>query len=536
MAIMGLKEYRDKRQFEKTPEPEGSPTPEGRGLVFVVHKHAARRLHYDLRLELEGVLKSWAVPKGPTLDPGVKRLAVRVEDHPLAYGDFEGVIPEGNYGAGSVIVWDRGYYRHPAAGSNEENEQLLLAGLAKGDLKFILEGEKLRGEFALVRTRGDEKTWLLLKKKDRHPPPPGDILSENRSVVSHATLEELLAAGAPPPFARKKTSQIRRHEAEEQEETLPRSPMPHLIRPMLATLAAAPFDGPDWLFEVKWDGYRAVAEIRDGEVSLYSRNLLPLGDRFPPIVAALRHLGFNALLDGEIVVVDDGGKPDFELLQQYPHGGRGHLLYYVFDLLHFQGHDLTGLPLVTRKDLLKKLLPVTGKIRCSDHVRGDGTLFFRVARDKGLEGIIAKQSQSPYRIGTRSRQWLKVKTRHTQEGVVAGFTLPRGGRKHFGTLVLGVYEKDELVCIGHAGGGFDLTQLAGIRARLEPLIQEECPFTVPPLTAAPAVWVRPELVCEVAFQGWTSDGVMRQPTFLRLRDDKSPREVVREGDDKGETP
>jgi bifunctional non-homologous end joining protein LigD len=459
-----------------------------------------------------------------------------VEDHPLAYRDFEGVIPEGNYGAGSVIVWDRGYYRHPAAVREEENEPLLLAGLAKGDLKFILEGEKLRGEFALVRIRTDEKSWLLLKKKDRHLPPPGDILSENRSVVSGKTLEELLPDGGSRPFARKKIGQIRRHEAEEQEGTLPLSPMPHLIRPMLATLAAAPFDHPDWLFEVKWDGYRAVAEIREEDVSLYSRNLLPLNDRFPPIVAALRHVGFNALLDGEIVVVDDGGKPDFELLQQYPQGGRGHLLYYVFDLLHFQGHDLTNLPLVTRKDLLKKVLPLTGKIRCSDHVSGDGSLFFRVARDKGLEGIIAKHGQSSYRFGTRSRQWLKVKTRHTQEGVVAGFTLPRGGRKHFGTLVLGAYDGDTLTCIGHAGGGFGANQLAEIRARLEPLVQEECPFTVPPATAAPATWVRPELVCEVAFQGWTSDGVMRQPSFLRLREDKPPREVVREGSDKGETP
>jgi len=522
---MGLKEYAAKRQFEKTPEPGPGALQEGRRLVFVVQKHAARRLHYDLRLELDGVLKSWAVPKGPSLDPSVKRLAVMVEDHPIAYRDFEGVIPEGNYGAGSVIIWDRGFYRHPQARDERENEQLLLAGLKKGDLKFVLEGEKLRGEFALVKIRTDEKSWLLLKKKDRGEAHT-DILLQNRSVVSDRTLEEMIAGGGSKSFTQRKLQQIRRHEAEESEAELPVSPMPHHIRPMLATLAQEPFDHPDWLFEVKWDGYRAVAEIRGGDVSLYSRNLLPLNEKFFPIVEALRKFPFEALLDGEIVVVDDQGKPEFELLQNYRTSGSGHLLYYVFDLLHFQGHDLTGLPLIRRKEFLKKILPQAPKIRFSDHVRGEGVLFFRVARDKGLEGIIAKHGESVYRIGQRSRQWLKLKTRLTQEGVIAGFTAPRGGRRHFGTLVLGVYDGDELTCIGHAGGGFDAKELAAIRARLEPLIREECPFKARPETRA--TWVRPELVCEVVFHGWTADGVMRQPSFLRLREDKDPREVVRE--------
>jgi bifunctional non-homologous end joining protein LigD len=448
---MGLKEYTAKRKFEKTPEPAPGAAREERRLVFVVHKHAARALHYDLRLELEGVLKSWAVPKGPSLDPGVKRLAVMVEDHPFAYKDFEGVIPEGNYGAGSVIIWDRGFYRHPLARNEIENEQLLLAGLRKGDLKFVLEGEKLHGEFALVKSGKDEKSWLLLKKKDRiaHS---GDILQENRSVVSNMTLEEMLEAGASKTFRLKKASQIRRHEAEESEGDAPAAPMPHNVRPMLATLAREPFDHPDWLFEVKWDGYRAVAEVREGEVLLYSRNLLPLNEKFFPVVESLRKFGFEAVLDGEIVVVDDLGQPDFELLQNYRKTGSGHLLYYVFDLLHFQGHDLTSLPLIRRKEFLKKILPPSPKIRFSDHVTNDGVLFFRAAREKGLEGIIAKHGQSPYEIGSRSRQWLKVKAQLTQEGVITGFTAPRGGRKHFGTLVLGVYNGDELTCIGHAGG------------------------------------------------------------------------------------
>lgn len=534
---MGLKEYTAKRKFEKTPEPAPDELHQEQRLRFVVHKHAARALHYDLRLELDGVLKSWAVPKGPSLDPAVKRLAVMVEDHPLAYRDFEGVIPEGNYGAGGVIIWDRGFYRHPAARSESEHEQLLLAGLKKGDLKFILEGEKLQGEFALIRTGKDEKSWLLLKKKDRGAA-PGDILQENRSVVSNLTVAEILAAGAPESFRQRKLQQLRNHEAMASEELqdAPPGPMPHKVRPMLASLGSDPFDHPDWLFEVKWDGYRAIAEIREGEVMVYSRNLLPLNQKFFPVVEALRKCGFDAVLDGEIVVVDDQGRADFGLLQDYPSSGSGHLLYYVFDLLHLHGHDLTSLPLIRRKELLKRTLPPSPKIRFSDHVTSDGVLFFRAVTAKGLEGMIAKEAHSVYQPGTRSRHWLKVKTHLTQEGVIAGFTVPQGGRKHFGSLVLGMYDGDELTCIGHSGGGFAAKELADIHARLEPLVQKECPFKRQPETNGQATWVRPELVCEVVFQGWTADGVMRQPVFKRLREDKSPREVARERGSEGGKP
>jgi len=527
-----LQEYAAKRKFEKTPEPVPGPLQEGRRLIFVVHKHAARALHYDLRLELEGVLKSWAVPKGPSLDPAVKRLAVMVEDHPLDYRDFEGVIPEGNYGAGAVIIWDRGYYRHPLARDEQENVPLLLAGLRKGDLKFVLEGEKLHGEFALVKIGKDAKSWLLLKKKELIAA-GGDILLENRSVASQKTLEELLEAGAPPSFRQRKLSQIRRHEALESEKDAPLVPVPHHVRPMLATLVREPFDHPDWLFEVKWDGYRAMAELRDHVVQLYSRNLLPLNDKFYPVVEALRKCDFEAVLDGEIVVVDERGQPDFEQLQHYRKTASGILIYYVFDLLHFQGHDLTGLPLLKRKELLKKILPASRRIKFSDHVRQEGILFFQAAKGKGLEGIIAKKAQSSYQAGQRSKEWLKVKTQLTQEGIIAGFTAPEGGRRYFGTLVLGVYNGDELTCIGHAGGGFGAKELQGIRAKLEPLIQKECPFKVKPQTSTPATWVKPELVCEVAFQEWTLEGVMRQPTFKWLREDKTAREVVREDGGKG---
>ena len=540
---MTLREYRSKRKFGKTPEPkpgkgtvpdlrtkrsevaESGLSRKEKHLIFVVHKHAARNLHYDLRLELEGVLKSWAVPKGPSLDPSIKRLAMMVEDHPHDYKDFEGIIPEGNYGAGGVIIWDRGFYHHPTAENGKESEKLLLEGLRKGNMKFFLEGEKLKGEFALVKTGRGEKSWLLLKKKDRYAT-TGEILKKNRSVVSGKTLEELSGAGAKKTSG-KKTDRIRLREAIESEDLkdAPVKPIPHAIRPMLTAIVKEPFDHPDWIFEVKWDGYRAIAEIRDNDVSLYSRNLIPLNKKFPPIMDALRTFRFEAVLDGEIVVVDDQGHPDFQMLQNYRKSGGGHLLYYVFDLLYFEGHDLTNLPLLRRKELLKKVLPSHPKIRFSDHVAKEGILFFNAAKRKGVEGIIAKHSQSVYRTGRRSRQWLKVKRQLTQEGVVAGFTRPKGRRRYFGALLLGVFKGNELIYIGHCGGGFGAKSLKEISEQLKPLVQKACPFRTKPKTDSQVTWVKPKLVCEVVFHGWTDEGVMRQPVFLRLREDKAAREV-----------
>jgi bifunctional non-homologous end joining protein LigD len=527
---MGLTDYTSKRIFEKTPEPKPGIHDERGNLTFVVHKHAARTHHYDLRLELEGVLKSWAVPKGPSLDPSTKRLAVMVEDHPLDYQNFEGVIPEGNYGAGSVIIWDRGFYYYPSAVSDEqENRKLLLDGFRKGNMKFVLEGKKLHGEFALVKTGKDGKSWLLIKKKDQNAAKE-DILKENRSVVSHKTLEEVLETVPQKSFRQKKTNLIRLHEAIESEELkdAPIKLMPQGMKPMLATAAKEPFDHPDWIFEVKWDGYRAVAEIQDGAVSLYSRNGISFNKKFFPIVESLRKFGADAVLDGEIVVVDDQGRPDFQMLQHYQDSEGSHLIYYVFDLLYFRGHELTNLPLLKRKELLKKIFPSASPIRFSDHIAREGVLFYRVVKEKGLEGIIAKHSQSVYEAGRRSYQWLKIKTLLTQEGVIAGFTESGEGRQYFSALVLGVFERGQLVYIGHLGGGFTAKDLKEIRAKLDPLIQEECPFTVKPETNAPVTWVKPELVCEVTLSGWTEYVVMRQPIFLRLREDKASREVVRE--------
>ena len=526
-----LEDYKAKRKFKATPEPEPDShfRPGGGELTFVIHKHAARTLHYDLRLELDGVLKSWAVPKGPSLNPAVKRLAVMVEDHPLEYQDFEGVIPEHNYGAGSVIIWDRGFYNHPSARNREENVRLLLAGLKKGDLKFILRGEKIHGEFALIKTKMDEKSWLLLKKKDQYVT-ADDILKDNHSVVSARTLEEVAENDPEKSSDKAKVEHIRLREVLEREDlkAAPVGAMPHGIRPMLATLIKKPFDHPDWIFEVKWDGYRALAEIKDGKVTLYSRNGIGFEKRFSPIVEALRKLRFEAVLDGEIVVVNDQGYPDFQKLQDYQKSPGGHLIYYVFDLLYLDGHELINLPLLARKGMLKKILPASSQLKFNDHIKQDGILFFNTAIEKGLEGIVAKYSQSAYHMGKRSREWLKIKTQSTQEGVIAGFTEPRGARKNFGALVLGVFEEEDLVYIGHTGGGFDEKMLEEIREKLNPLITTQCPFKIEPKTNMPVVWVKPQLVCEVAFHGWTKDGLMRQPIFLRLREDKTAREVVRE--------
>lgn len=526
---MGLKDYTSKRKFAKTPEPPPGPVHKGDRLIFVVHKHAARTLHYDLRLELGGVLKSWAVPKGPSLDPSVKRLAVMVEDHPYDYKDFEGVIPEGNYGAGSVIIWDKGYLRHPEDETWTASERLLEQGLNAGNLKFVLEGEKLHGQFALVKTGKDQRSWLLVKKKDAGAV-GGNIARDNRSVVSERTLEDVFSDGPGTAPGRKMMERIRKEEASEKEDLsdAPVADMPHRIRPMLATLIEEPFNDREWIYEVKWDGYRAIAEIRGGDVSLYSRNQLSLKDRFPAIDESLKKIRFDAVLDGEIVVVDDAGYPDFHLLQDYRRSKTGHPFYYVFDLIYFDGHDLTGLPLIRRKEILKRALPSLPGIRYTDHIAGDGIVFFDIVKEKGIEGMVAKHSGSVYQAGRRSTQWLKVKSRMTQEAVIGGFTEPGGARKHFGALVLGVYERRDLVYIGRTGGGFSDKALSEIREKLGPLVRPTSPFRVEPKTNRAVKWVEPQIVCEVFFHGWTNDGLMRQPTFIRLREDKSPGDVVRE--------
>lgn len=497
---MSLKAYRAKRKLTKTPEPRGHKVSHPGALQYVIQKHAARRLHYDFRLELDGVLKSWAIPKGPSLDPSVKRLAIEVEDHPLEYGSFEGVIPEGNYGAGKVEIWDRGTYGLAEQGlSRKEQEKRLRDGLRAGEIKFFLDGEKLKGEFALVRISKedeDKKQWLLIKKKDQYQA-HAEIIPEKVDVLQKAS----------------------------------KTAMPHHLSPMLAFLVDEPFDKDDWIFEIKWDGYRAIAEVSGKGVQVYSRNFISFNEKFPSIVKALGKLQEKAIFDGEIVVLDQKGRSQFQLLQNYlnSQGGEGTLRYCIFDLLYYQDRDLRSLPLVERKELLKKVLKDMDSplIAYSDYVQKQGIEFFKAASKLSLEGIMAKEGSSPYQ-SKRSRSWLKIKIHQSQEVVIGGFTKPRGSRKRFGALIIGVYKNGKLVYSGHVGGGFDQKTLEAVYQQLEPLITAKCPFAVLPPENMPATWVKPQLVCEVAFQEWTKEGMMRQPIFKGLRVDKSPKSVAKE--------
>lgn len=524
---MSLTAYREKRRFEKTPEPRGGKTHRAEALRFVVQKHAASRLHYDFRLELDGTLKSWAVPKGPSLNPHDRRLAVMVEDHPIEYGGFEGIIPKGNYGAGTVMVWDAGTYHALEATDRAESERRLREGLAKGRLRFVVEGKRLRGGFSLVRLKdregnGEYKNWLLIKSADEFAN-ESDVTERDRSVLSRRSMEAI--ARVAPEVGAVWHSRSKEPAAWE---ALPRAAMPHKVKPMLATLVDAPFDRAGWLFEPKWDGYRAIAEVSGRGVRLYSRNQQPFEQRFAPLAHALESLPYDAVLDGEIVVVDSAGKPSFQLLQSYQKNGRGQLLYYVFDLLYLDGHDLRPLPLAKRKEWLSAVISGTGLVRVSEHVEERGRDFFAAAEKLELEGIIAKDGRSRYREGERGRSWLKIKTHQRQEAVIGGFTEPRGARAHMGALVLGVYEGDNLRYIGHTGGGFTDKELAAMRAKLAPLERPTSPFPDPPRTNAPVHWVEPWLVCEIAFREWTDSGSARHPIFLGLREDKPARQVRRE--------
>jgi bifunctional non-homologous end joining protein LigD len=500
-----------------------------------VQKHQARRLHYDLRLEAGGTLKSWAVPKGPPVSHEDKRLAIMVEDHPLDYLLFEGVIPKGNYGAGSVMVWDEGTYHVPGVTNRDKSERLVYEGLQKGHLRVIFHGKKLKGEYALVRMNGKQKNgWLFFNKsqarssahfrtRELDSPRAGhkrlrvhEVENEDRSVISDRTMNEI-GQGARQRTA---TSSFDLSDA-------PKAAMPHHVRPMLASPAAQPFDHADWLFEVKWDGYRAIAEVSREQVRLYSRNKLSFEKRFAPLVDSLQHLGVEAVIDGEMVVLDDSGRPRFQLIQDYPKSG-GSLVYVVFDLLYLDGHNLEKLPLIRRKEILAGLVDGLPNISLSEHVPEQGIAFYRAVEEKGLEGIIAKDGQSRYQQGVRSRSWLKIKTHLRQEAVIGGFTEPKGSRHGLGSLVLGVYENGDLTYIGHVGTGFSQQRLAELRSQLDGLTQGTCPFKKRPKTNAPVHWVRPELVCEVSFDAWTNDGYIRHPVFLGLREDKAASEVRRE--------
>jgi bifunctional non-homologous end joining protein LigD len=522
---MALEAYNQKRDFEQTPEPPGAPAKGSQGpLRFTVKKHAATRLHYDFRIELDGVLVSWAVPKGPSMNPEDKKLAMKVEDHPMDYRDFEGIIPEGNYGAGTVMLWDEGVYHVPDETRREDIQKAVRQGLAKGDLKLFLMGHKLRGVFKLIKMKSDEENaWLMMKYDDQYVT-EGDVLEQERSVKSGLSMDEIRER-KPDEWH---DNRIKDDSSGIALSDAPEAKMPTDIDPMKAQLADESFDRPGWLFELKWDGFRAIAEIRPGSVRLYSRNQQNYEEEFPPVFDDLKRLSFEAVLDGEVVVIDENGHARFQLLQNYRKTGEGTLLYYVFDILYLNGHDLRQLPLIRRKEILRQVLPDLPRIRYSDHIEEQGSQFYDLALRNGLEGILAKEMNSPYSEGTRSRRWLKIKITRQQEAVIGGFTAPRGSRKKLGAILLGVYEGDDLVFIGHTGGGLDDKQLSDLYKRLEPLVRKTHPFKKKPQTNQPATWVTPKLVVEVRFAEWTSDGLMRQPIFAGLREDKDPREVKRE--------
>ena len=629
---MALEEYKRKRRFEETPEPPPK-VEKKRGNRFVVQKHEATRLHYDFRLEMEGVLKSWAVPKGPSLDPADKRLAMHVEDHPVSYFDFEGNIPEGNYGAGSVMVWDVGTWQPlspvPVNGKYVPGTEAEAAAmLAKGDLKFRLKGKRLQGDFALIKMKGRRpgskgNEWLMIKKHDDHVVEgyyAGDI---DESVLSKRSMDEiagdsrskewkssrpagrgkLKAAWLADAIARveKKKSKIAdpaEHSEENKTEkkslrksvvassssvpkvsgpkarsgprkpSVPKAvpqplrskapksspaavmdsgpvkrPMPTAIYPMLAESITEPFDSPEWLFEIKWDGYRAVAFVENGKIRLVSRNQNDLTGRYPELKDMAGFIkAKNAILDGEVVALDEQGKASFSLMQQRtgfrPGAKRAvanaevPVLYYAFDLIYADGEDWRRVPLEGRKRKLASLITVGDSLRFSDHYEQHGKALFQIASDNGLEGIVAKRRVSCYEE-RRSRDWLKIKIRHRLECVVGGFTEPEGSRAHFGSLVLGLYDNQgRLLHVGQAGSGFNQKSLAEIWKMLKKLETSKNPFFGEVEALRRVSWVKPELVAEIEYAEWTggtnagSGPKLRAPVFLGLRDDKDPKECV----------
>jgi bifunctional non-homologous end joining protein LigD len=511
---MSISTYNKKRDFKQTKEPAGKKKKSNTGkLRFVVQRHEATRLHYDFRLEMDGVLKSWAVPKGPSLNPSQKRLAVMVEDHPVDYITFKGTIPEGNYGAGKVGIWDKGTYEPVNARHEVITERAALQALKKGELKIRLTGGKLKGEFVLVRLKADDKNWLLIKHRDDHAVNAIYDAEEEKGTKgqSHKTVASIRHGRA------KKLTKY--------------------IKPMLATLEKTPFDDKDWIFEVKWDGYRAVAETGTDEPKFYSRNGIDFKDRFPVVYQALQKIKHKAVLDGEVVLLNEKNLPDFQKLQHYENHLNYPLIYYVFDLLSLDGKDLKELPLTDRKALLKKLLSRQKTVRYCDHIKGEGIAFLATAREQGLEGIIAKKADSTYTTGSRSKEWLKLKNVQSTEVVIAGYTAPKGGRHHFGSLILANKKGRGWQYRGHVGTGFSDELLGELKKKMKPLETDESPFKEKVPVNGAVTWLKPKLVADVAYGEITRDHIFRHPVFLRLRDDKKVSAINEEAvEEQLETP
>jgi len=559
-----LEDYRRKRDFRRTAEPAGGDVPSGRaeaagrarirGGRFVVQRHRATRLHYDVRLEIDGVLVSWAVPRGPTLDPAARRMAIHVEDHPIEYLDFEGVIPKGEYGGGDVIVWDWGTWQP------EDETPDGRQAIADGELKFTLAGEKLRGRFTIVRTSGrgsgraaregrernrmpfeDDggEQWLLLHKRDDTAVAGWDAEDHPRSVKTGRTNDEVRAdrdalwiSHAPASVA-----EIDLGAAVD-------APLPGFVAPMAATLTDRAFRDDDWLFEIKWDGYRVEAVVDRGRARVYTRNGNDAEAYFPGLLTTASWiLADQAVVDGEVIAVGEDGRPDFSLLQEVTGGASARFVYQAFDLLYLDGRSLLRVPLESRKQLLRSVLRAgDARVRFADHVVGEGVAFLEAARAQGLEGVIAKHRRSVYEPGRRARTWLKIKNRPEQELVVGGWTPGEGAARELGALVVGTYEAEDetprLRFAGKVGSGFTAATRRRLRERLAALETELCPFDPPPPKdyrgrwggeLRNVVWVRPELVIRAELGGWSRDGIVRQAAFKGLdAGGKAPTEVVRE--------
>src|SRR6267143_2713459 len=560
---MGLATYRKKRDFAVTTEPKGSgkplPKPVRGASRFVIQKHDASRLHYDFRLEMDGVLKSWAVPKGLPWKQGEKHLAVEVEDHPVEYADFEGIIPAGQYGGGTVMVWDRGNYY--VYGENP------LKSWREGKLHLVLDGEKAKGEWTLVRIRGrDEKNqWLILKRGKSVK--PISKKRDDQSVKTGRTMKQIASAAdaewqshrvdTSDPFKlriakaiakRKPAPKAKRarlvHESSFPElAALPKA-RPQFVQPMKPRLVDQPPPDGKWMYELKFDGIRAIAIKTRRGVQLISRNEKGLNARFPEIARACNGISADeCVIDGEVVALDDEGRSSFQLLQRAELEGKdASLAFYVFDLLQLNGRNTMSLPLSHRKDLLARLLPSSGDaIRFSGELGGSPRQLLAEIKRRGLEGLIGKQRGSVYEPGRRSGSWIKLKCVNQQEFVIGGYTPPGGSRRYFGSLRVGYYDKERLLFAGKVGTGFDTKSLAALYKKLRAEVRDSCPFAdlpskqagqwvqgITPSEMRKYTWVNPKFVCQVKFAEWTRDLKLRQPVFLGLRQDKDPREVIRE--------
>lgn len=552
---MPLEKYNQKRDFSKTKEPKGVKKTSKGALTFVVQKHDASRLHYDFRLEIDGVLVSWAVPKGPSANTSDKRLAVQTEDHPMDYFDFEGTIPKGEYGGGTVMVWDYGTFRPENAEKTiSQDNKIMKKQLADGSIKIILNGKKMQGAWHLVQMKGKENMWLLMKSKDEFAGEKIKFdensavsgldfkgIEENGNVYSSKKGKKLSKPEAEKEIAKEKKEKaddqkpkpkLRQSDSEFSVEDLAEAQkiksFPEDWRPQLATLAEEAFDHDDWIFENKFDGYRALAQIKMNKVNLISRNGISFNSKYKEIVSSLEKVNDEVILDGEIVVEDSKGKSHFQWLQHFDDDPKGGILkFYVFDIIYFKGYDLRNLELIQRKKILKAILPKLKNIIFSSHTVGQGLETFNAVEKLGGEGIIAKKSSSKYYENKRSKDWLKIKTSKQQEMVIGGFTEPSGSRSGLGALLLGFYENNEFIYSGKVGTGFSDAILKELRTKLNKIERKTPPFKTPPKLQG-THWVSPQLVAQVKFSEWTESGSLRHPVYVGLRTDKKAKDVVRE--------